>query len=168
MLDFLKEYLTVLKVEKNLSDNSIESYKTDLIKLFSFFEAVNITDLDKVTYQDITKFFEEQRTDGINSSSVSRYLSSIKGFFSYLKRNDYIKKNPVVNLKSTKIARDLPSVLSFSEIERILDQPKIKSKLGLRDKAILELLYSSGLRVSELINLKVSDLYFEDDVIRVF
>ncbi len=104
MLDFLKEYLTILKVEKNLSDNSIDSYKTDLIKLFSFFESVNITDLDKVTYQDVTKFFEEQRTDGINSSSVSRYSSSIKGFFSYLKRNDYIRKNPVVNLKSTKIS----------------------------------------------------------------
>lgn len=167
MLDFLKEYLTILKVEKNLSDNSINSYKTDLLKLFTFLESINSHDLDEVTYQNITQFFEEQRTDGINSSSVRRYSSSIKGFFSFLKQNDYIKKNPVINLKSTKIARDLPSVLSFIEVEKILDQPKIKSKLGLRDKAILELLYSSGLRVSELINLKVSDLFFEDEVIRV-
>ena len=167
MLDFLKEYLTILKVEKNLSDNSINSYKTDLLKLFTFLESINRHDLNEVTYQNITQFFEEQRTDGINSSSVRRYSSSIKGFFSYLKQNDYIKKNPVINLKSTKIARDLPSVLSFIEVEKILDQPKIKSKLGLRDKAILELLYSSGLRVSELTNLKVSDLFFEDEVIRV-
>ena len=150
MLDFLMEYLSLLKVEKNLSDNSINSYKTDLIKLFNYFDQKKISDFDKVNYIDITQFFEEQRKKGINSSSVRRYSSSIKGFFSFLKQNDYIKKNPVANLKSTKIARDLPSVLSFSEVEKILDQPKIKSKLGLRDKAILELLYSSGLRVSEL------------------
>ena len=167
MFDFLKEYLTILKIEKNLSDNSINSYKTDLLKLFTFLESINTNDLDKVTYQNITQFFEEQRTDGINSSSVRRYSSSIKGFFSYLKQKEYIKKNPVINLKSTKIARDLPSVLSFLEIEKILKQPKLKSKMGLRDRAILELLYSSGLRVSELINLKVSDLFFEDEVIRV-
>ena len=167
MFDFLKEYLTILKIEKNLSDNSINSYKTDLLKLFTFLESINTNDLDKVTYQNITQFFEDQRTDGINSSSVRRYSSSIKGFFSYLKQKEYIKKNPVINLKSTKIARDLPSVLSFLEIEKILKQPKLKSKMGLRDRAILELLYSSGLRVSELINLKVSDLFFEDEVIRV-
>lgn len=168
MLDFLKEYLSLLKIEKNLSDNSINSYKTDIIKLFNYFEREKVSDLDKVTYQIITKYFEEQRTEGINSSSVSRYSSSIKGFFSFLKQNNYIRKNPVVNLKSTKTARDLPSVLSFQEVEKILEQPNLKAKLGLRDKAILELLYSSGLRVSELLNLKLSDLFFDDEVIRVF
>ncbi len=168
MLDFLKEYLSLLKIEKNLSDNSINSYKADIIKLFNYFEREKVSDLDEVTYQIITKYFEEQRTEGINSSSVSRYSSSIKGFFSFLKQNNYIRKNPVVNLKSTKTARDLPSVLSFQEVDKILDQPNLKSKLGLRDKAILELLYSSGLRVSELLNLKLSDLFFDDEVIRVF
>lgn len=168
MLDFLKEYLSLLKIEKNLSDNSINSYKADIIKLFNYLEREKVSDLDTVTYQIITKYFEEQRTEGINSRSVSRYSSSIKGFFSFLKQNNYIRKNPVVNLKSTKTARDLPSVLSIQEVDKILDQPSLKSKLGLRDKAILELLYSSGLRVSELLNLKLSDLFFDDEVIRVF
>jgi integrase/recombinase XerD len=167
MLDFLKEYLALLKVEKNLSENTITSYQTDLIKLFDFLESEKINDLNDVKYKHLTKYFEKQRDEGINSSTVSRYSSSIKGFFSFMLKERYIKKNPALNLKSTKIARSLPSVLSFNEVEKILDLPKTNDKLGLRDKAILELLYSSGLRVSELLNLKISDLFFDDEVIRV-
>jgi integrase/recombinase XerD len=167
MLDFLKEYLSTLKVEKNLSDNSINSYKTDLINLFDFFKRKNISDLDEVTYSNISDFFEEKRSHGISSRTVSRYSSTYKGFFSFLLEHGYIKKNPVKNLKSVRISRDLPDVLSFQEIDLILDIPKVKNKLGLRDKAILEIMYSSGLRVSELLNLKMSDLFFEDEIIRV-
>ena len=164
MLDFLKEYLALLKVEKNLSENTITSYQTDLIKLFDFLESEKINDLNNVKYKHLTKYFEKQRDEGINSSTVSRYSSSIKGFFSFMLKERYIEKNPALNLKSTKIARSLPSVLSFNEVEKILDLPKTNDKLGLRDKAILELLYSSGLRVSELLNLKISDLFFDDEV----
>jgi integrase/recombinase XerD len=167
MLDFLKEYLTLLKVEKNLSENSINSYKTDLFKLFDFLESEKINDLNDVKYKHITKYFEKQRNEEINSSTVSRYSSSIKGFFVFMLQQGYIEKNPALNLKSTKIARSLPSVLSFDEVDKILNTPKTNDKLGLRDKAILELLYSSGLRVSELLNLKISDLFFGDEVIRV-
>lgn len=167
MLDFLKEYLTLVKVEKNLSENSISSYETDLKKLIVFLKKEKISDLNNVKYTNLTKFFEEQRQEGINSSTVSRYSSSIKGFFLFLSQHGYIEKNPALNLQSTKKARELPSVLSFEEIDRILKMPVIKNKLGLRDKAILELLYSSGLRVSELLNLKISDLFFDDEVIRV-
>jgi len=167
MLDFLKEYLTLLKVEKNLSSNSISSYKSDLTKLFIFFGKENINDFNNVTYNNLTKFFEVQRSEGINSTSASRYSSSIKGFFSFLLQQGYIEKNPASKLTSTRRTRNLPSVLSFDEIEKILEKPNIKNNLGLRDKSILELLYSSGLRVSELLNLKVSDLFFADDVIRV-
>lgn len=166
MQEFLKEYLTLQKVEKNLSENTIESYRADLSKLLSFFEDEKLQDLNEITYNLISKFFEIQRTSGINSTSVRRYASSIRGFFSFLAANEYIEKNPAEKLTSTKIARKLPSVLSFEEIERILDIQK-PEKLVLRDKAILELLYSSGLRVSELLTLKVSDLFFDDEVIRV-
>jgi integrase/recombinase XerD len=167
MLDFLKEYLSLLKVEKNLSENSISSYKTDLIKLFDFLESENINDLNEVKYKHLTKYFENQRNEEINSSTVSRYSSSIRGFFLFMLQQEYIEKNPALNLKSTKIARSLPTVLSFEEVDKILHLPKTNNKLGLRDKAILELLYSSGLRVSELLNLKISDLFFDDEVIRV-
>ena len=168
MRDFLKEYLTLLKVEKSLSDNSIDSYRNDINKLFEFLDRSKISDLNDVKFKDLANFFEEQRVEGINASTVSRYSSSIKGFFAYLLHEGYIEKNPASNLKSTKLLRDLPVVLSFSEVEAVLDKPNVKQKLGLRDRAILELMYSSGLRVSELINLKISDLFFSDEVIRVF
>jgi integrase/recombinase XerD len=167
MQDFLKEYLSHLKIEKNLSKNSIASYKIDLNKLLKFLDLEKITDLNNVTYTNITDFFSTLTNEGLNSSSVSRYSSSLKGFFLYLFQQKYIEENPTRNLISTKLSRSLPSVLSFSDIELILDTPDTKDNLGLRNKAILELLYSSGLRVSELLNLKISDLFLNDLVIRV-
>ena len=167
MNDFLKEYLSLLKIEKNLSDNSISSYKTDLSKFISFIKEKNIKDFNDVKYTVITEFFSKLKEYELTSASVSRYSSSLRGFFSYLFEQKYIEENPTKNLTSTKIARNLPTVLSFNEIEKIFEQPNVKEKLGIRDRAILELFYSSGLRVSELINLKISDLFFEDEVIRV-
>jgi integrase/recombinase XerD len=167
MQEFVKEYLSLLKIEKNLSENSISSYRNDLHKLIVFFDDLNLSDLNKVSAKHITDFFAKQREDGLTSTSVSRYASSVRGFFSYLKQQNYIQNNPTSKLSSTKLSRNLPSVLSFIEIENILDKPNIKTNLGLRDKAILEVLYSSGLRVSEALNLKISDLFLDDEVIRV-
>ncbi|MFZ1291955.1 MAG: site-specific tyrosine recombinase XerD [Melioribacteraceae bacterium] len=167
MQEFVKEYLSLLRIEKNLSQNSISSYKNDLTKLIVFFEQNNLDDFNQIKIKHITEFFAQQRKDGITSTSVSRYSSSLKGFFSYLKQQGYIEANPTSNLNSTKLSRKLPAVLSFNEIEKILDQPNISDNLGLRDKSILEILYSSGLRVSEAINLKISDLFLNDEVIRV-
>ena len=167
MDDFLKEYLSLLKIEKNLSDNSISSYKTDLTKFILFLKEKNISDFDNVSYSVITDFFSKLKEYELTSASVSRYSSSLRGFFSYLFEQKYIRENPTKNLTSTKLARSLPTVLSFNEVEKILDQPDVKDKFGIRDRAILELFYSSGLRVSELINLKIADLFFDDEVIRV-
>ncbi|MBK8945495.1 MAG: site-specific tyrosine recombinase XerD [Ignavibacteriae bacterium] len=167
MQEFVKEYLSLLKIEKNLSENSILSYKNDLNKLIDFFDRKKILDLNEVNSKLIVEYFARQREDGITSTSVSRYSSSVKGFFSYLKQQGYILTNPTTNLNSTKLSRKLPAVLSFLEIEKILDSPDLNERLGLRDKAILEVLYSSGLRVSEAINLKISDLFLNDEIIRV-
>lgn len=164
---FLKEYLSVLKLEKNLSDNSIQSYKNDLGKLIDFLESNNIDDPEEITYKHLVDFFSSQNELEITSSTTARYLSSLKGFFKYLFNSNYITTNPTEKLSSTKISRKLPVVLSFGEVEKILAAPDTENLLGLRDKAILELLYSSGLRVSELINIKVNDLFFKDEVIRV-
>ncbi len=168
MHEFVKEYLTLLQIEKNLSVNSISSYRNDLTKFLEFIELNKISDLNLITFKHITDFFSEQRKTGITSATVGRYSSSLKGFFLYLKNQNYIETNPTTNLNSIRLSRKLPSVLSFNEIEKILDKPNIEEKFGLRDKAILEILYSSGLRVSEATNLKLSDLFFDDEVIRVF
>lgn len=167
MFEFVQEYLAILKVERNLSDNSISSYENDLRKFIEFIESKKINDLDKIDYKNVVQFFDEQKKFNLTSSTVSRYTSSLKGFFSFLSEQKYIKKNPTVNLSSSKLSRKLPSVLSFEEVEAILEQPDTNSRLGLRDRALLELLYSSGLRVSELLNIKLSDLFFDDEVIRV-
>lgn len=167
MREFIDEYLAVLKLEKNLSDNSVNSYKSDLSRLLIFLEENKINDFNEVDHHIISKFLQLLKNNGLTGSSASRYLSSLRGFFSYLYANEYIEKDPTESVSSAKITRKLPEVLSFAEIEKILDQPDTDDKLGLRDKTILELFYSSGLRVSELIELKISDLFLDDEVIRV-
>ena len=164
---FLKEYLSILRFEKNLSENTTNSYNNDLQKFLNFLREQNITDYNQVTASHISEFFEYQREIGIDSATTARYMSSIKGFFSYLEDNNFLEKNPTSKLSPVKKSRKLPAVLSFPEIELILNAPQIDDITGLRDKAILETFYSSGLRVSELINLKVNDLYFADEVVRV-
>lgn len=167
MDEFLKEYLTILRYEKNLSENTTNSYKNDLQKFLIFLDKSSIKDFSDVTSTLITKFFEHQRKSGADSSTSARYMSSIKGFFRFLENNSYIEKNPTDKLSPVKKGRKLPTVLTLPEIEMILNAPKTSDTTGLRDKAILETFYSSGLRVSELINLKINDLVFEDEVIRV-
>lgn len=164
---FLKEYLALLNIEKNLSVNSISSYKNDLLNFLLFLEENKITDFNNVSYKTIAKFFEELKIRKLKSSTVSRYSSSLKGFFLYLHNQNYIKGNPTNNLLGTKPTRNLPQVLSINDINAILEKPNVKDNSGLRNKAILELLYSSGLRVSELLNMKISDLFFKDELIRV-
>jgi len=168
MEKFLKEYLTILRFEKNLSENTIQSYEIDLKKFFAFLKKKNVNDLNDVTSEIISSYFDEQRKIGIDTATVARYMSSIKGFWKYLEDSNYIEKNPTEKLYSVKKSRKLPSVLSFEEIEKILQSVNTDTYLGIRDRAILELFYSSGLRVTELINLKISDLFFEDEIIRVF
>lgn len=167
MEEFLKEYLTILRYEKNLSENTTKSYKNDLQKFLTFLAETNIKDFSEVTSNIIAKFFERQRKSGADSATSARYMSSIKGFFRFLENNSYIEKNPTEKLSRVKKARKLPSVLTLPEVEMILNAPKTNETTGLRDKAILETFYSSGLRVSELINLKINDLFFDDEVIRV-
>ena len=164
---FLQEYLAYLRLEKNLSEQSVSSYSSDINKFLRFIFEHGVTDLNNVATKLISEYFELMRDYGISSSTTSRYLSAIKGFFKYLSSQEYIEKNPVEILSTRITERKLPSVLSFLEIEVLLQTPNMNDKLGLRDKAILELFYSCGLRVSELINLKISDLYFSDGVIRV-
>lgn len=167
MDSFLKEYLTILKLERNRSDNTINSYKRDIEKFLKYTAACGISDINEISSNLISEFFDAQNKEGIHTATAARYLSSIKGFLKYLFEQHYIENNPIDKLTSTKISRKLPVVLSFNEVEKILDAPDTSVPLGLRDKALLELLYSSGLRVTELTNIKLNDLFFNDEVIRV-
>lgn len=165
---FLREYLTYLKLEKNLSINTVTSYKNDINAFISFLKTEGVNDPSEITSDYISKFFKTLKNIGLAGSSSARYFSSLKGFFLYLLKNKYIVKNPIEKISAPKISKKLPSVLDINEIEKILSLPDISDKLGLRDKAILELFYACGTRVSELLNLKVTDLFFKDEIIRVF
>lgn len=164
---FLKEYLAHLKLEKNLADNTIESYKNDLQKFLDFLESKSLDDFNRVRTSTIAEYFENQKKQNISTSSSARYLSALKGFFGYLHQHSYVKKDPTDILSSHRKGRKLPTFLSVKEIDRMFKCPDTSTTLGLRDRAMLEICYSSGLRVSELINLKIGDLYFNDNVIRV-
>lgn len=167
MDDILKEYLVYLKYEKNLSDNTIQSYRNDLSIFLTYAGEAGIDDLSGIEYKHIIEFFKRQRISGAEDSTSARYLSSIKNFFKYLSANKYIENNPAEKAPKAKRSRKLPETLNFQEVDKILNMPSVKEPLGVRDKAILEVLYSCGLRVSELINLKESDLFLNEEIIRV-
>ena len=168
MNEFLNEYLTALRFEKNLSENSISAYRSDLSSFLGFIEDAGILDLNDVNTASISGFFKLLNDIGLSNTSAARYFSSLKGFLTFLFRNQYIQKNPIEKFSSPKLSKKLPQVLSIAEVERILIKPDTGNKFGLRDKAILEILYACGLRVSELIELKITNLYFDEEVIRVF
>lgn len=165
---FIREYLATLKLERNLSENTIASYKNDLSSLVNFLKDDGVDDPSKITSQKLVDFFGVLTKLGLSSRSSARYYSSIKGFFGYLFSSGYIQINPMEKLSAPKLSKNLPNVLNINEIEAILLSPDTNKKLGLRDKALLETFYACGLRVSELINLKVSDLFLNEDMIRVF
>lgn len=165
---FIREYLATLKLERNLSENTVASYKNDLSALVNFLKDDGVDDPSKITSQKLVDFFGVLTKLGLSSRSSARYYSSIKGFFGYLFSSGYIKINPMEKLSAPKLSKNLPNVLNINEIEAILSSPDTSKKLGLRDKALLETFYACGLRVSELINLKVSDLFLNEEMIRVF
>ena len=165
---FLKEYLAHIKLEKNLSQNTVSSYKIDINAFISFLKDSGIDDPSDISSDHIGSFFKTLKELGLLGSSSARYFSSLKGFFLYLLKNKYIVKNPIEKITAPRISKKLPGVLDVSEVEKILSAPDANDKLGLRDKAMLELFYACGTRVSELINIKVNDLFFEDEIIRVF
>lgn len=168
MNSFLNEYLSGLELERNLSRNTVASYKNDLNTLLSFLKSKGINDPSDIQTNHLNSFFKSMANLGLSSTSSARYHSSLKGFFKYLFLNEYIKNNPMEKVLPPKRAKSLPAVLTFQEIDKILQQPKTDNKLCLRDKAILEIMYACGLRVSELIVLHVSDLYLSEEIIRVF
>ncbi len=164
---FLKEYLAHIKLEKNLSQNTVVSYKNDINAFITFLKDLRIDDPSNISSDHIRAFFKTIKELGLSGSSSARYFSSLKGFFLYLLKNKYILINPVEKITAPKISKKLPGVLSIPEVEKILSTPEVDDKLGLRDKTILELFYACGTRVSELINLKVNDLFLDDEIIRV-
>jgi integrase/recombinase XerD len=161
-------FLTYLKLEKNLSENTILSYKLDLTRYLEFLSSRNVSSLQKTEKSIVSSFINLLYDLGLQASSINRNLTSIKAFHKYLIRENISEKNPLENIFRPKTKRKLPVVLDFPEIEKILDQPDLTKYAGLRDRAMLELLYACGLRISELLNIKKEDIKFEEGFLLAF
>lgn len=164
----LKEFLIYLKSVRAYSENTVASYRIDLKRFIDFLRSKGVDDYNDVNKSILSSFFSTLNSLGLSTKSIARNYSSIKSFFRYLSSNDYIEKNPAIEFKGPKISVNPPEVLSFSEIEKILNKPNVKTLLGLRDKAMLEFAYATGVRVSELLNVKLNDLFFEEEIVRIF
>ncbi len=163
----LQDYQHYLQIERGLSANSIASYTRDIEKLINFLEEHAIKDNPIHISKETVQQFVYDAAKSVHPRSQARIISGLKSFFSYLVFEDYREDNPMELIESPKIGRKLPDTLSVDEINRLIAAIDLSKPEGERNRAMLETLYGCGLRVSELVNLKLSDLYFEEDFIKV-
>lgn len=164
--NYVKVFRHYLLLEKGLSDNSIEAYLTDLQKLIDFAESKNLT-METMRASDLEEFLAGLYDQGLSARSTARVISGIKSFFGFMVLNKYRQDNPSELLESPKIGLKLPVVLSVEEIDSLLSVIDVSTAEGTRNYAIIEVLYSCGLRVSELTRLRFTELYLEEGFIRV-
>src|SRR2546425_6441820 len=153
----ISSFLTHVKVEKGLASNTLAAYRRDLAKFNAFAQKRKLS-LAAVSRDDLVDFLAGLYRQRLESKSVARHLVSLRNFFRFAQIQELIPEDPSANLESPKIRRSLPGYLRLEEVERLLALPDAKTPFGLRDRAMLEVLYSAGLRVSELVGLRVGDL----------
>ena len=158
MLQRINEFVDYLTNVKRASKNTIASYKRDLIKLNNFLTDSDCNEIDKITSTNLNSYVLMIEKQGMSTATVSRNIASVKAFFLYLLKQGVISEDPSETLKPPKIEKMTPMILTIEEINLLLEQPNATTPKEIRDKAMLELLYATGMRVSELINLKVDDV----------
>ena len=166
MYDLTDQFINYLRLERGLADNTIQAYSRDLIKFTQFLEKSDLNPL-QISRDQISEYAGTLRK-GLSARSVARNISATKMFFRFLTSEGYIKENPARLLETPRLSRRLPDVLSMAEVERLLARPDPSTPLGKRDCAMLELLYATGLRVSELVGLKVLSINLESGHVRTF
>lgn len=162
--DILSDYRSYLRIERSLSPNTVTSYLSDIAKLRDMYPDRSPQELDG---DDLSAFLSSEAGHGISKRSQSRTVSSLKSFYGFLEIEGRLRRNPAETIGSPKISRHIPAVLSIEEVDRIISSVDLSAPEGHRNRAILEVLYSCGLRVSELVSLRISDLFFEYSFIRV-
>ena len=162
-IQFLSEYLEFLEVEKGLSPNTIDAYRNDLTSFFDFCQGRGISNIVKIDRVDLNAYILRLREDKYTPSSVMRKVASLRGFFKWFCANEYGKKNPAQTLEQPKLPKRLPKVMTIDELNKI-----INSDLSLLESLIIELLYGCGLRVSELVNLKLTNIDVKQKFIQCY
>ncbi|MBI3815796.1 MAG: site-specific tyrosine recombinase XerD [Nitrospinae bacterium] len=173
MKSLVNEFVNYITIEKGYSRNTIESYQRDIVKFLKFIKSetraiASIDEFSRVEQKGIIAYLLHLREKGFSSASLARHLVSIKVFYKFLMLEEIIDINPTENIESPRLLRHLPDFLTLEEVDRLLLQPDLNDNLGIRDIAMLELLYATGLRVSELISLKINDVNMERGYIITF
>ena len=164
---YLGSFFTFLYVEKGLSKNTVDAYKNDLKDFLSWLNKINIQDYKKVTETEINEYVAHLFKNGLKSSSVNRKISTLKSFYLFLIKKKLISLSPLSEVITPKKEQYLPSSMSEDEVEQLLQSPNIELDIETRDKAMIEMLYATGMRISELINLKMIDIDIERSVLKV-
>ena len=160
----VKSFLEFIENDKKLSSNTLQSYRRDIVQLEEYLDSENIA-YNKVTKEDVENYIEHLKEIGKKTSTISRNLASIRSFYQYLIRIKKMKYDPTDNIQSPKVEKRVPSVLTADEVEKLLSQPKDVDLKGTRDKAMLEVAYATGMRVTEIISLDIEDVHIEDGFI---
>src|SRR5690606_36559407 len=163
----LNNFQDYMLIERGLAENSVINYTMDITKLINYLDVNDITSLPTKISKEVLQQFIYDIAKILNSRSQARMISGLKSFFNYLIFEGYREDNPMELIESPKIGRKLPDTLSVDEIDHLISSIDLSSNEGERNRAIIETLYSCGLRVSEVINLKISDLYFKEGFIKV-
>ena len=158
---YLEEYLKYLKYERNYSEETINSYEEDLVEFFDFLNKENL-DLLTIRYEDVRFFLMVLDEKKNKSTTISRKLSSLRGFYKFLINREYTNNNPFILIKTPRKEKKLPRFFYYNELEEMFDSIDITTPLGQRNRLILEVLYASGVRVSELVNIKLKDINDEE------
>ncbi|MGE5581114.1 MAG: site-specific tyrosine recombinase XerD [Bacillota bacterium] len=168
MQDSLQDYLNYLSVERGLAKNTLESYGRDLHQYLNYLKEKKNLSLNGTTQATVIGYLLQLQARGKATATLSRSLAAIKSYYHYMAREKMIERDPTVNLDAPKQEKRLPRVLSVEEVERLLEQPDLKTPVGIRDRAMLEVLYATGLRVSELVSLKMEDVNLETGYIKCY
>ncbi len=166
MRELIDSFLSYLSVERGLAQNTIISYQSDLNSYIEFLSGRSIATLSKANKNDIVNFMLFQKDRGLAANSIARRLAAVKVFHRFLVRERILKADPTSLIDSPKLWKRIPETLSLNEVEALLNQPNIREKLGLRDRAILETLYATGMRVSEAVNLKLDNVNLDIGFLR--
>lgn len=161
MQELLTKYLDYLLIERGVAANTLESYGRDLSRFVLFIEESGITDIKKIKPEDIVGYLTRIRDEGLAANSMNRSLAALRGFYKYLLREKIIEENPLANIELAKVWMKLPDTISKEEMKNILEQPGDQNDASIRNTAMLELLYATGVRVSELINLTMNSINWQ-------
>lgn len=168
LMDALRRFLDHVGLERGLADNTTGAYERDLTRYLGVLTDLGFFRPDEITQKEVSVLLNLLTEMGLEASSVARNLTAVRMFHRFLVAEGYTESDPTQHIKPPKLGRKLPSVLNIYEIERLMLATDLETPLGIRDRALLEILYGAGLRVSELISLTPSDLFFDMEVIRVF